>query len=321
MEISECERPDPIKIIYIMGSGRSGSTVLNTVLGNHPEVGAFGELANLVRSGWINNEYCSCGQKVNDCSFWSEVRQEWIARTGREELSYYVKLQDMFERFKSWPRLRLESCRPSKKFQLYLELTRSLFVALRKVSGKPVIVDSSKAPERAFALSFIPCLDLRFIHLVRDGRAVIWSYQKAFQRAPQAGIQKDLFPVSSWKTSLNWALVNCSSALVSIRKPARAVVVRYEDLVKYPKDTLARIGKGTGLNLTELSCEVESNKPLFTGHTVAGNRLRMKKTIRLDADFQWCQMLSRRDKIVFLLLAGWLAKRYRYNVWNSRLCD
>jgi hypothetical protein len=48
------------------------------------------------------------------------------------------------------------------------------------------------------------------------------------------------------------------------------------------------------------------------GHAVAGNRLRMAGAIRLKPDMEWAHKLSPRDKRIFWLLAGWLAKQYGY---------
>ena len=80
----------PIRVIYIMGAGRSGSTVLDTVLGNHFQIESVGELANLPKFAWINGEYCACGERGNACLFWEEVRLKWMQRCGIEDISDYA---------------------------------------------------------------------------------------------------------------------------------------------------------------------------------------------------------------------------------------
>jgi hypothetical protein len=62
-----------IRVVYITGFGRSGSTVLNITLGQHADVIATGELGNLSRRVWHSDEYCSCGARVRSCPFWSAV--------------------------------------------------------------------------------------------------------------------------------------------------------------------------------------------------------------------------------------------------------
>ena len=152
-----------------MGSGRSGSTFLDAVLGNHPEIEGVGELGYHTRSGWGQALYCACGAPGNACTFWSDVRDEWTKRAGPDCVQEYATLQNMFERFRRWPRLFRERRKQSARFGAYANRTTALFEAIKEVSGRPVIVDSSKNPVRATALAMVPSIDLRLIHLVRAG--------------------------------------------------------------------------------------------------------------------------------------------------------
>ena len=72
------------KIVYILGSGRSGSTILDMLLGNHEDIESFGELANIATAGWINNEYCSSGVRVNDSPFWNSVKSRFLEKANDE---------------------------------------------------------------------------------------------------------------------------------------------------------------------------------------------------------------------------------------------
>ena len=145
----------PVTVLYIAGSGRSGSTVFDLVLGNHQDVESVGELSNLFRSGWRNGEYCACGQRGDECSFWSEVKKDWVARTNAGDLEEYIKLQGEFEGLSSIPRLLRQRHKPSESFQRYAKWTHALFRSIQNVSGKSTIVDSSKSPARALALSAV----------------------------------------------------------------------------------------------------------------------------------------------------------------------
>ena len=50
-------RPEaPVTVMHITGVGRSGSTILDIVLGTHPQIQSVGEVGNLVRTGWINRQ-------------------------------------------------------------------------------------------------------------------------------------------------------------------------------------------------------------------------------------------------------------------------
>jgi len=107
----------PIRVLYIAGEGHSGSTFLDIMLGNHPDVFGAGELSNLPRGGWIDNEYCTCGRQANDCPFWSYVRRVWVEKVGVDDLEGYLKLEDSFERIRCLPRLLWERRKPSARFQ------------------------------------------------------------------------------------------------------------------------------------------------------------------------------------------------------------
>ncbi|MCA9774176.1 MAG: sulfotransferase [Myxococcales bacterium] len=304
----------PVRVIYVTGYGRSGSTVLDMILDNHPEVMGLGELVNLPQAVWINGEYCACGQPGRTCGFWSEVRRIWSKETGVEDLGEYLTLQRRFGRLRHWPRLWRERLSPTPEFRRYAELTLALFRAIRSVSGKPVLVDSSKGPVRGYALSLMEGFDVRFVHLVRDGRGVIWSLLKAFRKDPRAGIQRDLAPTPAWKSSFDWLARNLvCEGVCGVRKDGpRHTRVRYEDFVRDPKRELARIGRVAGVDLAPLADEVVAGKELASGHTVAGNRVRMSGAVRLKPDLEWIERLDRRERRVFWLIAGPLAIRYGY---------
>ncbi len=93
----------PVKVLKIAGLGRSGSTILDIALGNHPAIESVGEVGNLMRNGWVSRgslrgierkkrrvPLCTCGKRLDvlyvgspeeACPFWSEVRREWVERT------------------------------------------------------------------------------------------------------------------------------------------------------------------------------------------------------------------------------------------------
>ncbi|MDP9439576.1 MAG: sulfotransferase, partial [Actinomycetota bacterium] len=238
----------PVKVLYIMGSGRSGSTVLDIVLGNHPVMESVGELTNLPRSGWggapvTRSSICACGRRVADCPFWSAVRREWVARVGEEGAARYPTLRASFERYRRLPRLLAELRRPSDRFREYGGLTRALFEAIRATSGKEVVVDSSKNPLRALALSDTPGVDLRLIHLTRDARGVVASRKKAFKKDEGAGLARDIKPQPVWSSAALWIFFNLLSELACRRVgPEKSVRVRYEAFAQRPAVTLKAIG-------------------------------------------------------------------------------
>ena len=337
----------PVKVLKITGLGRSGSTILDVVLGNHPQIESVGEVGNLMRNGWISREslrgidpkrlrrpICTCGKRLDvlyvdtpdeACPFWSSVRREWVERTDPDSIESYPKLQNDFEPRRRWPRLLYEKRRRSASFRSYAGLTRSFFESIRAVSGKPIIVDSSKSPVRAFALSIVPGIDLYVVHLVRDGRGVIASLRKTLKKDVQAGIMWDHKGQPMGKTAVRrrvlylasvvrWIVRNLATEWVCTQLgPKRTLRLRYEDFVADPKGALERIGSLLELDLTDVAEAASSGKPMQAGHNVGGNRTKKSGSITLRPDAQeWRAALSPTEQRLSWALIGWLMRRYGY---------
>src|SRR3982751_3117232 len=58
------------KIVYIAGYSRSGSTILDIVLGSQQNVFGTGELAYLFDDWLLTERKCTCGEAYNCCDFW-----------------------------------------------------------------------------------------------------------------------------------------------------------------------------------------------------------------------------------------------------------
>jgi len=229
------------RVIYIAGYGRSGSTVLDTILGNHPDIESVGELAHLCRSGYVNNEYCACGKQAKGCLYWSQVWDQWRKLTGIDDPFEYIALQEKFERIQSFPRIFLIG--KGDSFKRYAELTRGLYLSIQKVSGKAMIVDSSKNPARLLALHSIDGVDVRATHLVRDGRGVAWSLMKSWQKDVQAGIQCNLPSVPVRRTAMRWVFINLLAGWVMKRANKDPLRICYEELTRRPEDHLRQLRK------------------------------------------------------------------------------
>ncbi len=302
-----------LSVIYIAGVGRSGSTVLDSVLGNHPLIQSAGELSRLAIDGWAQNYYCSCGSRSNDCSFWSAVREEWSNMGGTMPVEEYIKLQNTVESFRQWPSLLRQGWKNSPAFRLYAEQTVMLLKSIQKVSGCTAIVDSSKGMERAFAFSVIPDIDLKIIQLVRDPRGVVWSHRKAFTKDVQQGLPRDIASEPAWRAALYWCRMNLQTDWLRRRVGSeRAMLVRYEDFMLDTVPVMQRIGDFIGVDLTDVQRRIYESEKLYFDHTIAGNRVRMKGNLQLKFDQEWRQNLSPRDRRITELLAGWLMARYGY---------
>lgn len=299
-------------LLYVAGVGRSGSTLLDLVLGNHSEVESVGELAKVVSSAWVRQEYCACGLRGHECPFWTAVLEQWLDGEPREaRFAEYLALQQRLERLRAWPRLVAEARRPSLQLARYGELTRSLLTAIRQVSGRRVIVDSSKLPARAFALSLVPGVELRLLHLVRDPRGTAFSYRKAIRKDERAGVQHDLVPQALCKSALAWRLANSMVDRLRRRLPA-SLRLTYEDLVTQPRRSLEAVGSFANLDFSTVAERLERGEAMGVRHTIAGNFVRMKGEVRLAPDLEWRRRLSATEQRWIALLAGSRLGEYGY---------
>lgn len=308
------EGSPPVRVVYILGSGRSGSTVLDTVLGHHAEVVGVGELGGMHRAVQVNNEYCACGCRGQACPFWTAVLKHWEAAVGPARAAAYRRLQQRFERLGIAALVRLNAARfaPTRAWRRYLHLTHELYRAIAAVSGRKVVVDSSKNPLRAAVLAHIPELDLRLVHLVRDGRAVAWSVKKPLSKNESGGVHQSLPGRPAWRTIGYWVAVNLLAEQVKRRAGVRSTLIRYEDFVADPRSTLDRIGACCGLDLRTVAADVLGGRPLPVGHTIAGNRLRMAGSVRLQPDWEWMEKLPAVDRSTCWRLAGRMLRYYGY---------
>lgn len=298
---------EKIKVIYFTGSGRSGSTILNIILDNHPEIFGGGELQNM---GAVFNDKktCSCGEATVNCEFWSQVMQDWKEKisdsTIKEGLSKWKKIES-YHSLKAWFRLWAGLSLDSPEVKDYLDNTYAFFEALKKYSGKSTIVDISKNPLRAWALLNHPDIDLRLVHLVRDGRGVAWSLEKKAKREGK--------PRSIFKSALFWLLVNKQSNYV--RKQAKdALLIRYEDFAQHPEQTIKHIAAFSSFDPTPVIDIISGNGSFNISHVMGGNSIRKANTIKLKFDDdEWTKNLKTDYQKKFYAITRSTMETYGYN--------
>lgn len=309
--------PETVRVIYIIGAGRSGSTLLDTVLANHPDVVGVGELVNLHSAGWTANEVCACGKLGTECDFWTRIRNSWQQRVPEATVDGYVALQKRVEFFSGlglmqMARLLRQRILPTAEFQAYLRQTEALYQAIAGVSGKSIVVDSSKHPIRGALLAHMQGIDLRLVHLVRDARAVVWSRKKALEADKPSGVQVAIKPRPAWYSVAFWAFINVLAAIVCLFRRRQSLRMRYEDFVAEPQAQLERLGQVCGLDYSATAQALLTGQPLRVEHPIAGNRMRMKGSVTLKPDWEWRNRLPARDRAVCWLCAGWLLLAFGY---------
>jgi hypothetical protein len=303
-------------IIYIMGYGRSGSTVLDVLLGNAANVEGVGEL-DLLHRDWKGRS-CSCGSSHDECSFWSQVREAVHRRIGNRTEEEMERVLRRVENLASLPALALGLVRRTSR-DAYETQVRAELDGIASVRGRAWILDSSKcareAAGRALALERIVSIPVKRIHLVRDGRAVLWSVKRGDNVRLGAGKSGEAasFSFASLRAVFGWVLANSVALLDQALAPKGATLrVRYEDLVSRPAEELGRIGRFLGLDLSDVIRRVAAGEPFEGGHSTGGNRVRQGGKIVLRADHEWKSRLGRKERILFWTFAWPLALSFGY---------
>jgi hypothetical protein len=249
---------DRPKVIYVMGAGRSGSTVLGVVLGNCENIFFAGELEAWLRRSGIPNF-----AEPERTRFWEAVREKI---DGRDELFGEHALRRVEHTLSLF---RLSAWRSRELRQRYRDTMEELYGAIATLAGGTHIVDTSHYPLRARELRRLEGIDLYLVYLVRDPRGVVSSFAK-----------RDVLQSSKGLLAANLYLLatHLLSSLVFLSHPRdRRVFVRYEDFIEDP----------TAVSTAILShVDAPPNPPdlasLKTGTPFQGNRMINSKTIVLQ---------------------------------------
>lgn len=256
-----------ISVIYIAGNGHSGSTLLDIILGASTDIFSAGELTKITRNS-IFEEYCSCGQLIGECEVWSKVMKNWSEKSPIT-LEEYRRLIQNFERNKATPIVLFYKLNPSRDFKNYCEATHLLFEAIKKVTGKSVIVDSSKYPQRIAMLNKFA--KLKVIHLCRNAKGVLNSAKKSSKKDLRMGREADSPVRRTSKTLLDWFFINLITEIFTLGVPS--IRLKYTKFIV----NVQSIGEiHPKMDISTL------NQKFFAEHMLAGNALRLKKDIVVD---------------------------------------
>ncbi|GHJ07451.1 sulfotransferase [Micromonospora humidisoli] len=301
----------PVRVLYLAGSGRSGSTLVTTVLGQYPGVFAAGELRYLWQRGEVENRPCGCGRPLRDCPLWGEVRRE-LPTDRAAAIAAGLRGRLRMRGLPALLRRHRRGVRPVPAHPDDAALA-DLYAAVARHTGARVVVDSSKLPPYGALLGALPGVELRVLHLVRDPRATAFSWRR--RRGLDGDTDPELMsrpPV--WKAALLWLVWNTVTVrLWADRAPAGYLRVRYEDLTADPEPTLRRILGFAGVDADGGPFTGPATVRLTPTHSVAGNPSRHRTgPVPVTADVQWRRDLSRWSYALVTVLTAPGLRRFGY---------
>ena len=74
---------DLVKVLYLAGPTRSGSTILSNILGEIDGFFNAGQIFELWDKGLAENGLCGCGQQLTTCEIWSTVFKKAFTNAKR----------------------------------------------------------------------------------------------------------------------------------------------------------------------------------------------------------------------------------------------
>lgn len=272
------------KILFIISSGRSGSTLLCKFLGMHSKSFPLSEPQRYDMATETNG-FCSCREKILNCQFWESVRgklDELGYTSGRIETSSTLFYQNkgLFVKFFAYLKLYFFSRGigglSSAKYYEQIKRESQLLRIVSEVSGKSCLIDASKSLVRAIILSRLlkRDFDTHFIYLYRNPASVIYSTMKKQMSVQLAGKEitytKNNLP-SLKEATEGWRRGNLSNLRLMKIFGISPTYVNYEEFTAFPKQSFNRIGEKVELNWEDEMLDLSQ----VGHHMISGNLSRI----------------------------------------------
>jgi hypothetical protein len=240
-------------LVFIAGLGHSGSTVLDMMVGGHPQFIGLGEVKQVLQGDRLHRdrlqrEICTCGRKMPECEFWGEVLQRIRSTRGEDYVERYRMLLEVFD----------------------------------EVFAPDIIpVDSSKSMPYLRMLARIPDLDVKVLYIIRDVRS--WSVSqldtiKQAQKKPKP-LQNNAY-YFFWR----WYIRNRRYLGFTSGQNLHVHQLGYEELALQPEKTLKAVCRFLGVEFDPSMLNIRKTR----SHSVLGNRMRtQKEKTRIQYDHRW----------------------------------
>jgi hypothetical protein len=299
-----------VKVLYIAGFERSGSTIVNRVLGQIDGFVAWGEIRDIWQHGIVENKSCTCGVSFAECSAWQQIFQEAFDGTNKIDIPKMSKLQKKARFMVLLHYFKLVKDRVFKQeVSQYLTNLEKLYRGIQKTTGSKVIVDSTKASWYGYVLSLLSSIDLYVIHIVRNPKGVCYSLEQHKSKGELT---------SQWynplHASLSWNLKNHTVEMLLNSSRKRYLRINYESFMANPQIAVKQILDLLNEEVTELPFIGKSEVKMTTDHIITGSPSSRSQTgvVKLRLDEQWKQQMIFRDKLLVSCLTFPLLYSYKY---------
>lgn len=264
--------------------------------------------------------HCSCGEILEECSFWRGVAYEMQKRgLLPKKFQYYAQLQR--KREAHWS--HRGSFLPERQHDRYADIMKPFLDAVfsQVEGGNKVLIDSSKTAHSALyrpaAIPRLQVCKVRALHLVRDCRGVVWSLKKGLNKSMEAG-KKERALLPTFRAITGWSYANRSAERLKSRLgEENYFLLRYEDFVENPVQVLKHVSDWWDIDLGQ---SILTARKVMGGvsiqipvmHQLAGNRMRFDTELSIRPDYAWKRALDPKTNNLVKFMTGSLMKRYGY---------
>jgi hypothetical protein len=245
------------KVIYVMGAGRSGSTILGVTLGNCEGVFYAGELDK-----WLGRRGESPLPGSERARFWEQVRAGVSATDLFGSATRCLERSSALFQPRCWrPRRRLRS--------RYRRVAQELYLAVARAAEATHIVDTSHYPLRASELQALDGIELYLLFVMREPHSVVASFGR------EDVLERRFGPLAA---NAYMFLTYLISTWVFLRHPReRRLVLHHEDFRAEPAQAIRQV-----LDFAASPAAVPELQALGTGLPFQGNRLVRSDLVALE---------------------------------------
>ena len=270
-------------IVFAVGCARSGTTLLQRMLDNHPELAV-----------------------ANDTHFILSAIDKAMLQGGNDPILTAQIVDDTLSYYR-FSRLGLNEAQvraAAENAPTYSGFVSNLYDVFALLRGKPFA--GEKTPSYCTSIPMLSGLfpDAKFVHLLRDGRDVAlsvleWADRRDRKRGPAKLEFWEQDPLATTAIWWSWAVRRAMEG-ARLVGPDLVLTLHHHELVAVPEGSMRRVCDFLGLRYSESMVRYYEGKENPGGRGSAKWRwLRPTPGLR-----DWRTQMSREDAAVFCGLAG-----------------
>jgi len=275
--------------LFIIGSGRNGSTLLSSILNNNPKIFIPPEqyIIPFFAAKWQLDRFSSHDR------FYTKLISSLLIK--KKTVNWILTEEDY------------QKIAVSITHESYSKIIESIFRKYASKTGKESVeVFGEKSPMSTHYLQLLSgeFSQSKYLFLIRDPRDVIYSFSKV----PNHMANDIEFAIWKWKDAVSqykWIL----------KRSEKVMLVKYEDLVANPKMVMENIHQFLGLTYYKEVLESQYDSK-FMGVSELVHHQNLAKPINKDSVGKWRDELIQEDLMIIQRKLSKIAREFGYDLFD-----